>query len=512
MDKTRRHNALVWGLLAAVLVLGAGLRLYRVGAKSVWLDETAALELAGRPLFGTADGGWGPGLLAECARRDTHPPFYYSLLHLWLWGSDGAARARALSAVLGVAAIGVLYALARRLLGRGPALVASLLLAVSAWQVYFGQEARHYVLSTLLAALSWYFLVRVLEGEGRRRGRRRGLALANAAGMYTFYYHAFAMVAQLVVLLVLWRRGGRRLVAPWCVWQMIPAALFAFYLPVVFGHLAKLRRLAPSARPGGMGVMDFAATGAQFAAGFLAEMREVLSLPGLPVRVGLALLALAAIGVGLAGIRRHRAAVAVALGWLLVPLAVTAVFPFKGHIYEPKHLAFAAPALALLPAIGLVALRGKLKAIPVAVAVLLVAANVWSLVRWYDRRIEKENWRDAVSRIAQQAREGDVLVLSPPYVILPFQYYYRPGRVDGARPKLELREARAVGVPFRGTAPLGKRVWLLQCDSNVSIPNPRVFDVLRPYKRQFHEQYGDLVGTIDVILFDTRQPADAESP
>jgi len=492
--------AVTWCLLLAVIVLGAGLRFHAIGAKSVWLDETAALELAGRPLV---------GVVRECARRDTHPPLYYALLHGWLWGSDDAARARALSATLGVATIAVLYALARLLLPRGPSLVAALLLAASAYQVYFAQEARHYVLTTFLVVLSWYFLAKLLVEKHGRWPLWLGLALTNAAGMYTFYYHAFSIAAQLVVLLVLWWDAGRKLVLRWCVWHILPAGLFALYLPVVHAHLVKLERVAPSGRPGALHLHDLATTGAQFAAGFLAEMRELAGQPGAGVRVALALLALAAMGVAVAGIKRVHTAVVVALGWLLVPLAITAFFPFKGHIYEPKHLVFAAPVLALLPAIGLAALPGKAKAAAVAVVVLLVGANAWSLARWYDPKVEKENWRHAVSRIAENAQEGDVLVLSPPYVYLPFHHYYREERLGRACPKLEYREAKPTGKPFRGTFEMGRRIWLLQCRSNVSIPNPRVAEVFQRCPWLLRDQYRDLVGTIDLILYDTRERAEA---
>ncbi|MFW6108739.1 MAG: glycosyltransferase family 39 protein [bacterium] len=496
VDQRRRRTAATWGLLLAIVIVGGGLRLYRIGAKSIWLDEAASLELARRPFF---------DLVRECARRDTHPPLYYTLLHVWLGGSQAAGRARALSALFGVATIAALYALARRLLPRLPSLVAALVLAVSAYQVYFAQEARHYALTTLLVVVSWYLLIVLLQREGRGWGLWLCLALVNAAGLYTFYYHAFSIAAQLVVLGLLWRDGGRRLVLRWCVWHLVPAALFAFYLPVVFGHIRKLDRLAPTARPGAMTLEELAKTGAQFAAGFLVEMREVAGRPSGALRLGLAVLVLAALGLALAGLKRRRVAVLTVLGWLVVPLASAAVFPFKGHIYEPKHLVFLSPLVALLPAIALTSLPRWWKTPAGAIVVVLVGANAWSLALWYAPGTEKENWRLAALRLAENARQGDVLVLSPPYVHMPFAYHYQPERLGRPCPRLELREARPVGEPFRGTPPLGRRVWVLQCRSNVSMPNPRVFEVLEPYPRVFHEQYRHLVGTIDLMLYDTRQ-------
>ena len=80
---------------------------------------------------------------------------------------------------------------------RRGAAAAALLLAVSAYQVYFGQEARHYVTAALLVQLGYYLLALLLTGEGKRARQWPlwlALALTNAASLYTFYYTAFAIV------------------------------------------------------------------------------------------------------------------------------------------------------------------------------------------------------------------------------------------------------------------------------------------------------------------------------
>ena len=60
--------------LGLILLAGAALRLYRLGADSLWYDETVSTFLAGSRL---------PELLRHTA-GDIHPPGYYILLRGWL--------------------------------------------------------------------------------------------------------------------------------------------------------------------------------------------------------------------------------------------------------------------------------------------------------------------------------------------------------------------------------------------------------------------------------------------
>jgi 4-amino-4-deoxy-L-arabinose transferase-like glycosyltransferase len=488
-------------LLVTLLVAAGGLlRFWRIGAKSIWLDEAATLGIVERPYFSRAapSGRAEPGLFAAVAAKDTHPPLYYALLRAWMLGGDGIARARAMSAVVGTATIGLMYLLARVFLSRLGALAATALLSASAYQVYFGQEARHYVVAAFLVALSTYLLSLLLTGP-RQRGWALWLALAltNAAALYTFYYTAFAVVGQFVVLVLHARSQGRGLVARWCAWQLVPAMLFAAYVPVV---LEKYRMLEQQVRRGTYTVEagDLAATASQFVGGFAAELSGPRT--GTALTVG-CVLALGLLFAAAAGLRNRRTAVVLGLVWLLLPVAIVILFPFKGHIYEPKHIIFAAPGLAFLGGVAVHAAEGRWRTLPLALVGMAVAWNITSLVGgdvvgvswprgYYDRRVEKENWRVVASRIAQKAQEGDALVLNPPYTELVFTYCYRPDRLGVPCPKL----VRQYG---RTTYP---RTWLVTAVSNVALPSNAVEEQFAKYGTVFHEEYHDLVGSIVVKL------------
>jgi uncharacterized membrane protein len=196
--------------LMLILLGGTALRLFHLGAESLWYDETVSVALAGSPL---------PELIRHTA-GDIHPPGYYILLRGWL-GLMGYPAGRAapggnglefaggfLSLFCGVALIALIYALARRALrgrvdGRSAALVAAALAACSPYNVWYSQEVRMYTLGASLGVVALYALWRALTPLERRTGFWWIVyVLAAAAGMYTLYYFAFLLVALNVWALV----------------------------------------------------------------------------------------------------------------------------------------------------------------------------------------------------------------------------------------------------------------------------------------------------------------------
>jgi hypothetical protein len=124
--------------LAAVTVLGLVLASYRIGAKSLVLDESTSVWLAGGGLH---------GLWKILSGGDANAKLYYTLLDPWLGVlGDGEAAARSLSAVAAGLAVLVVALLGNRLFGRTAGLVAGLLLAMDAFFVQYAQTARTYAL------------------------------------------------------------------------------------------------------------------------------------------------------------------------------------------------------------------------------------------------------------------------------------------------------------------------------------------------------------------------------
>jgi 4-amino-4-deoxy-L-arabinose transferase-like glycosyltransferase len=188
----RRSGGGLDAVLVATVVVAAGLRLWGLGAQSLWYDEWLTTQ--------AVDGGLGH-LLRHVADREGITPTYF--LVMWPWVrvfGDGEVALRSLSALAGIATVPVAYAAARALdQSRRVARVAAVIVAVNPLLVWYSQEARPYSLLALAAACSlWAF------GHARR-GSRAGLgawAVAAAALVSLHYFGVFLVAAEAAALLV----------------------------------------------------------------------------------------------------------------------------------------------------------------------------------------------------------------------------------------------------------------------------------------------------------------------
>ena len=201
----------------ATLLLAFGLRVVRLGADSLWYDETVSALLARKSLA---------AMWAHTA-RDIHPPLYYALLHFWRLAAGGSEYSLAFFSVwFGVAGVALAGYLGQRMFGRRAGLLAALLMALNPFSIWYAQEVRMYTLGVLLL-----LLLLKLTLDFWRRGDwppLPGVALVEAALLWTLYYSAFALVALnlAVILWLAFRARGR--VLPWLLAQ---AAAILLYLP-----------------------------------------------------------------------------------------------------------------------------------------------------------------------------------------------------------------------------------------------------------------------------------------
>jgi hypothetical protein len=185
-----------WILLAALIVLAAALRFPTLTQQSYWFDEAGTAGLVRSPL---------KDMLSTLAESESSPPVYFLLAWVWthLLGS-GEAGLRSLSAVAGVATVGVVFAAAKSLISRRAGLVAAGLVACSPTLVWYSQEARAYALMACLAAVSILLFVRA-----RRRpspGRLGAWAAVSALALATHYFAAFLVVGEALLLSTLPKR------------------------------------------------------------------------------------------------------------------------------------------------------------------------------------------------------------------------------------------------------------------------------------------------------------------
>src|SRR4051812_23385514 len=171
------------------------MRFATIDVQSYWFDEALTAKLLAMP-FGD--------MLSSVPDTELTPPLYYVLA--WPWahvvGTQEAAL-RALSALLGAAAVPVAYLTGRELASHAAGLVTAALVAFNPLLVWYSQEVRPYSLLVLLCALSLLFFARALR---RRRPRELWLwALVSALALLTHYFAAFLVVPEGLWLAWVWR-------------------------------------------------------------------------------------------------------------------------------------------------------------------------------------------------------------------------------------------------------------------------------------------------------------------
>jgi uncharacterized membrane protein len=137
-------------------LIAFSLRTHRLNFQPLWWDEGYSLYFAAMD----------PAAMVAGTASDIHPPFYYALLRFWiaLLGS-GAVAVRLLSVFVGTLTVPLLYRIGRRLVDGRVGMLASLVMAIAPFHVYYSQEVRMYGLVTLLGLLSVYFVLLLLETQ-----------------------------------------------------------------------------------------------------------------------------------------------------------------------------------------------------------------------------------------------------------------------------------------------------------------------------------------------------------
>lgn len=153
--------------------------------------------------------------------------------------------------------------------------------------------------------------------------------------------------------------------------------------------------------------------------------------------------------------------------WLLLPVLVALAGSHWKPMFVPRFLLVCLPASLLLFGQGLASIRPNW--LGLAVLGVLVCASLIGLRKFY-RQPGQEDWKGAISYLAQNARAGDVLIFANPYCRFPFDYNLRMSGIRLPPMRLDPGVADAA----RDFAPQAQHLWVV-CGSE-SLPK----GVVRP--------------------------------
>ncbi len=356
--------------LLSILVLATLVRFYGLTAAAIWGDEGSSLLLSQHSLAGI----W------EHAAHDVHPPLYFMLLHGWveLFG-DGIFSIRSLSALSGIATVGLGIWLVDLLATRRAALLAGVLLALLPTAVRYSQEVRMYSLLGLwligatIALMCWI----------KRPQRTRYLViytLLMSAAFYTHYFTALCVLCHWLYLGLIRVQPGYRLRhIQRSGWWLANVAIVALYLPWVPNLIDLVQHMDQLKANGDVGWEAPVTLGSlpSMIWSFLIQ-DDGENLPTLVfIALPLALLILA--GVALMRDRSVFRGSALAVIYTVLPVLLVFVVSFISPVFIERYLTVYALGLPMIVALAIDRLYAGSKVLALAVLMLFVGVELVGL-------------------------------------------------------------------------------------------------------------------------------------
>jgi hypothetical protein len=405
-----------WPILGILALIGLAVRAWHVASEPFWLDEAYSAY--------AADHGW-DFLLHVIPRFETHPPFYYSLMHVWAGAfGDGVLSMRMPGLLAGLATPVAMLLAAREAaawLGWDEARRARLYLAafglgcVSNALVEMSRQIRPYPLMILVYAGALALMLRLarLHHQG---GPLVGVAFAGyflllEAMLWLHNLGPFYALSLTIALgIALLGRGQRRSDLGWLAAAHVIVALL--YLP----GLAILRDQAPT-------WVSHTWLRFRLGKGFFDHLTTLYAAPGWP---GFFLFLLLGLGIAFlirSNPGRRLAGLLLVLGLLPVVLAAAVSLAIAPVFITRTMTPVAVPAMLLL-AVGAAAWSDTKKLVGIGAALILgtsmLAADVQARMAG-----PMQDWYRTVDWLKQRFRPGDQIFAYPNEGALPLSYALR---------------------------------------------------------------------------------------
>ena len=373
--------------LSLILAIGGAARFVMVGGESFWYDEVVTMRLA--------RAGSVSSMLTLLDQIDaTRAPLHPFLLSGWL-RAFGASEfsGRSFSATCGIATILVVFAIGRRLGGRGAGLWAAFLAATSPLMITYDREARMYALLTLLTSLAWWNLLAFGSASTWRRAATHVALLA--ALVYTHPLGVLMSATLGLGAIVDRRRGGwslSRLIAVHAAWVVAISPWIRHYLD----H-------APESTSGRLPLKFLAGMPIGFTGGNSSTLALFVSL----IVVGLLPWAIPALSR-----RVERPLWWPLVVWFVGPPTILFAYSWIGHpIFGPaRYNVYVAPAFCLLVGCGLARLRFLAQ---FTMAWALPSFAMMGLMSEVDHHVRKAAWREAAEYLDETAPSAPIIVIPP---------------------------------------------------------------------------------------------------
>ena len=434
----------------ALIFIAFLIRVNGLGFQSLWRDEVDAICFAQAPLLTTLPQTALsftptcppniPDLLSSFTQPGFNGPLYFLMLRGWisLLGYSEFAL-RYFSLLCGVISVALIITLGTRLFNRAVGLIAAALLAFSAYQVWYSQEAKMYTLITMLALAAIYFLRRGVE-DGKLRFWI-GVVVCTTVAMAAHILAALLIPVEVVLFLLWWSHSRKH----WLAGGIALLCVTVPYLPLAIDRLKWVFEPADT----GFARYTFgemlSTLGGAYTRGIFNQLDEPIVLIATATVAVIALFGLLSIdSPDRPASRPDRLFTRLSLiAWAFVPAIIIALISINRPLFTDRYLIWVQPAFYLAVALGVYALGKWWKPLAVAALSALLIVNAIGIYTQVTTPF-KSDFRSAAQAIGREIKPADLVVFQIPYVQYDFDYYFRrpyqalggpytnfPGTLDG---------------------------------------------------------------------------------
>jgi uncharacterized membrane protein len=431
------------GALLFVLLLAFAIRVSGLTAQSMWRDEVDAIQFSQMPLSVMASYFTRPGW---------NGPLFYLFLRPWIAIAGRTEFGlRYFSSCLSVIAVALLYRLAQTWFSKPVGVLAALLMATSAYMVWYAQELKMYALvcALVLATLLLYHralrsgdwriwtLVIVLAWVTAATHIMGSLLVLVIVGLYFAWWPA-TRTQYRVALVVL---GGMALpgilVAPWALPTLIRGGSFGHAFVPLSSMIRTLFHAFSQGITNLAGILPIGVTVFGMVAGTaLWTSRDRENVLWRSSQGGGQASAASAVGTKTAAVvsvlstetpctlaitaRRYVVACWV---WLVVPVVALYAITLRVPMFVDRYLIWIGPALYLLVARGVEQIWRRSKAVAILLSILLLLFAGWGIWEQASTPI-KSDFRSAAAYVRQHRRPDELVLFHISYVRATFEFYY----------------------------------------------------------------------------------------
>ncbi|OGE00028.1 hypothetical protein A3J17_02795 [Candidatus Curtissbacteria bacterium RIFCSPLOWO2_02_FULL_40_11] len=451
-------------MLYLILFIALLLRLININ-QSLWLDEAINLNNVNALSFGD--------LIFKYSLSDFHPPLYHIILKGWsLIVPLSEFFARFLSVIFAVATVYVTYLIAKKLYEEKTALIVALLLTTAPLHIYYSQEARMYMMAAFFTSLSVYFFLKLLEKDNIKNWT--GFIVATTLMLYSDYLPYLMIPAYFFYILIFRKKISKNSLK-----GFIPAFLLILFLIIpwllILPDQLKTGLSAASASPawsdvvGSSQIKDLGLSLVKFTIGRISSDNNLIyALLFAPAGIYVFLLFL----LSLFRLSPKRLFLWV---WLLFPLLSAFLISYFVPIFAYFRFIFVLPAFYLIWASAINTVN--INKITVPLLLFATSINLISTFIYYlNPKFQRENWRDAVSYIHQNAKENSIVLFESNYTTGPFDYYNN-GMVEASGGLDSFSaDSEQVKENVENLTKTKDQVFLFQYLSGVTDPNGILFE------------------------------------